>query len=88
MPSLIIGIAGIDTQRLVGPVAEDALDGLLVILDGDVTRCKEGTLVAVGHHNDGNIIVFAALVEAVLVVADDVAVDTRPEARKAHITVA
>ena len=87
MPSLVVGIARIDLQRFVGHIAKHGLRLFLVILCLDVSRREERTLVAVGHHDDRHIIIFATLVKAVLVVADDIAVDTRPETSEAHIAV-
>ena len=87
MPGLIIIVARIDLQGLVCPVAEDTLDGLLVVFCRHIAWCEKGTLIAVGHHNHGYIIILATLVETVLVVGDHIAVDTGPEAGEAHVAV-
>ena len=87
VPSLIIIVARIDLQGLVCPVAEDTLDGLLVVFCRHIAWCEKGTLIAVGHHNHGYIIILATLVETVLVVGDHIAIDTRPETCEAHVAV-
>ena len=88
MPSFVVSIARIDFQSLIGPIAKDAVNRLLIVLCCDIAWCKEGTLIAVSHNNNGHIIVFATLIKTVLVVADDIAVNTRPETSKADIAVA
>ena len=88
MESLIVGIAGIHLQSFVGHVAEDATGRLLIVLCLDIARCEEGTLVRVGHHDHGHIIILTTLIETVLVIADYITVHAGPETSKAHITVA
>ena len=88
MPSLIVGSTGIVLHSLIGPRAEDALHGLLIVLGSHIAWSKQSALVAIGHHDNGHIVILAALVEAVLVVANHVAINARPEASKAHVTIA
>ena len=88
MPGLVISIARIDLQGLVGKVAEYLACLFLIVLCLDVRGREESPLVAIGHHNNGYIIIFAALIETILVITDDIAVDARPETGKAHVTVA
>ena len=88
VPSLVVGIARIGLQSLFGHVAKDAIYGFLVVLGRHIAWSEEGTLVGVGHHNDGNIIILATLVEAILVVADDITIDAGPETGKAHVAIA
>ena len=87
MPGLVIVIARIVFQCLVSPVAEDALHTLLEVLGRHVTRCEEGTLVTVGHHDDGHVVIFATLIETILIVGNHITIDTRPKASKTYITV-
>ena len=84
----VVGVAGIYFQGFVGHVAEHHAGRLLVVLGLDVAGGEEDALVGVGHGDDGHVVVLAALVEPVLVVGDDIAVDAGPEAAEAHVTVA
>ena len=87
VPSFVVGVAGVYLQGLVSPTAKYLPNGFLIVFDLDVAGREECTLVRVRHYNNGYIIIFSALVETVLVVADNIAVDAGPETGKAYVAV-
>ena len=83
----LIGVAGIDLHSLVCQISEHALDGFLIVCYLHLAR-EEDTLVGVGHSDHGYIVVVAALVVAVEVIGDDIAIYAGPEAAEAHVVAA
>ena len=78
MESLVVGVGGVNFESLVSHIAKHHLGLLLNSVGFYLAIYKKHALVAVAHCNYRHIVVFAALVEAVLVVGDNVTINAWP----------
>ena len=85
MEGIVVVVCRIVFVCLFGKLAQHGCAHLFVLLERDGWRREERALVAVCHHDNRHVVVFALFVEAVLVIGDDVAVNARPESVEAQV---